>query len=216
MVLQAITNAAVLVGALAFVAVVANWIAVAGRIKPLEYISKPTATVAIGALAVNTAPAGLRVLVIAAFSLCLVGDVLLMMPKDRFVGGLTAFLLGHAAFIGVFAQIGWGEPPPLAYVTIGLTAAAVAIVTARIVPRAHRIDARLSWAVGAYILTIFSMFVAAVATGRPMLGAGAFVFMSSDALIGFRRFSRLTESANVAIMILYHTALALLAFGIAG
>ncbi len=198
-------------------AAVTDWVAVARRITPLEYIAKPTATLAIGALAVNAAPAEVRVLVIAAFSLCLLGDVLLMMPKDRFVGGLTAFLLGHAAFIGVFAQIGWSEPtPPVAYVAVGLAAAAVAVVAVRILPRAHSVDRKLSWAVAAYILTIFSMFVAAVATDRPVLGVGAFVFMSSDALIGFRRFSRLAESANVAIMILYHTALALLAFGIAG
>ena len=33
---------------------------------------------------------------------CLVGDVLLALPKDRFLAGLIAFLLGHLAYIAAF------------------------------------------------------------------------------------------------------------------
>ena len=45
---------------------------------------------------------------VAALALSLVGDVLLMLPRERFVGGLVAFLLAHLAYIvglGVIALV---------------------------------------------------------------------------------------------------------------
>ncbi len=216
LVLQAITTLGIFVGILAAIAAVADWIAVARRITPLEYAAKPTATLAIGFLAVAAAPGNLRGTVIVAFSLCLVGDILLMLAKDRFVSGLAAFLLGHAAFVAVFVQIGLVEiGSTQSTLSIATVAVLVAAVASRIVPHAYRLDSKIGWAVAVYALTIFGMFVAAVGTGQPALGIGAFVFMVSDALIGFRRFSRLAKPGNVAIMVLYHSALTLLAFGIA-
>jgi uncharacterized membrane protein YhhN len=202
-------------GIVAVVASVADWVSVSRRIKPLEYFAKPTATFAIGALAAVGAPPQARIPVIVAFGLCLAGDVLLMLPEDRFVGGLAAFLLGHAAFIVVFAQLGWGASwTPVVYGLAAGIAVATTSLARKIVPAASRVDERLALPIVAYILTIFAMFIAAVATGRLTLAIGAFAFMASDALIGFRRFFAVHEQTNVVIMVLYHSALGLLAAGI--
>ena len=47
---------------------------------------------------------------VAALSLSLAGDVLLMVRKDLFVAGLAAFLLAHLAYVGAFNP----SPPPAA------------------------------------------------------------------------------------------------------
>src|SRR5579862_5269968 len=75
------------------------------RARRLEYVFKPATLAALLALcaSVRTTETTPRVWFLVGLAFCLVGDVALMLPgrtTPAFAGGLGAFLLGHAAFIG--------------------------------------------------------------------------------------------------------------------
>lgn len=65
----------------------------------LHYVFKPLTTLAIAAMVVATSRAepAYRRAVIAGLVLSTAGDVFLMLPGDRFVYGLAAFLVAHVA-----------------------------------------------------------------------------------------------------------------------
>ena len=79
---------------LAAAAAVVDWVAVARDDRRLEYAAKPAVLAALTAAAA-VLPAGHTDLVdrrwwfVAALACCLVGDVLLMLPRDLFVPGLV-------------------------------------------------------------------------------------------------------------------------------
>src|SRR3974390_2534504 len=65
---------------------------------------------------------------VVALVFCLAGDVLLMVPRDLFVGGLAAFLLGHLCYVAGF----WTHGPALAaFAVSGVAVAAVVLPLAR-------------------------------------------------------------------------------------
>src|SRR5437868_3824949 len=72
----------------------------AARSKALEYVCKPAATAALVATASVLDPvhSDTRAWFVAALVLCLLGDVFLMLPGDRFVPGLASFLVGQLLF----------------------------------------------------------------------------------------------------------------------
>src|SRR4030095_10733680 len=75
-----------------------NWFAAwRGRLD-IEYIVKPAATAALVLFAAAGGQPSFWL--IAALTLCLLGDVFLMLPGNYFLAGLSAFLLGHLAYIG--------------------------------------------------------------------------------------------------------------------
>ena len=80
---------------------VGDWLAVARGNKRLEYVCKPGALAAlIGvALALDPAHGDVRAWFVLALALSLAGDIFLMLPSDRFVAGLAAFLLAHVAYV---------------------------------------------------------------------------------------------------------------------
>src|SRR5258708_9385391 len=85
-----------------------DWIAVATRNKRLEYVCKPLTMAALmgSALTLQPAVSGQRSWWRAALTAGLAGDVFLMLPNDRFVAGLAAFLVGHLAYIAGFWTAG--------------------------------------------------------------------------------------------------------------
>ena len=95
------TGAAFLLLALALVVAVGDWVAVSREHKALEYVCKPLTMVVLiaAALALDVDDTAVRTWFVVALVLCLLGDVLLMLPQDLFVFGLASFLLGHVAYI---------------------------------------------------------------------------------------------------------------------
>ncbi len=78
------------------VVVAGDWLAVAREQRRAEYVLKPLAlTVLIAAAAIL----GAQWPLLAALVCSLAGDVFLMLPRDRFVQGLVAFLLAHVFFV---------------------------------------------------------------------------------------------------------------------
>jgi uncharacterized membrane protein YhhN len=128
-----------------------------------------------------------------------------MLPSDRFVLGLAAFLLGHVAYVigmhvdgVVITRFGVG----IVVVVIAMALIGRPIVAAvRAGP-----EPDLTAPVVAYMGVISLMVASAIGTGHPLAVAGAASFYASDALIAWNRFVRDTPHAGVAIMVTYHLA----------
>jgi uncharacterized membrane protein YhhN len=204
------TAAAVFLIAAGFSAVI-DWWAVAVHRKVVEYVAKPTTLALLIATAATLDPADdtQRAWFVVALGFSLVGDVALMLPSDRFVAGLAAFLLAHVAY-SVGMVVGGIEGPALA---IGVGAAIVAIVLLgrRIVGSA---PPGLRGPVALYILVISAMVALAMGTGQPWIIAGALLFYTSDALIGWTRFVDDFPHSRVAVMVTYHLGQAGLVLGL--
>lgn len=215
---EAVTVAAVVIGA---TAVLSNWwsrVATDRRAGTVELVSKPLATIAIGVVAVAASdpdvPTGALVAGVIGFLLCLGGDVALLPAIDRFVVGLASFLAGHLAFVVMFALLG------LDRWWLGLVALAGAAVVAGTVGRpilrgAAERDPGLVVPVRAYLTIISSMAVVGWATGRAAAIVGSSLFVLSDSLLGWRQFVSSHRWAPLAVMVTYHGALVGLALTLA-
>jgi uncharacterized membrane protein YhhN len=187
------------------VAAAADWVSRATSDRRLEYAAKPAATAALLALAalLDARDGAEQAWFVAALACSLAGDVLLMLPRDRFLAGLAAFLAAHLCYIAGL----WVDGPTATAAAVG-----AAFTAAALVPLGLRILAAvrasgqpaLAPPVGAYIVVIGAMVVSALASGRALAGAGAVLFAGSDAMIAWNRFVRPFAGAAVAIMVTYH------------
>lgn len=186
---------------------VRDWVAVTRDDRRTEYVAKPLTVVALvaAALALDPVDGTARAWFVAALLLSLAGDVLLMLPKDRFVPGLGSFLLGHVAYIVGLRHLGTSAVGFLAGVVIvGL---AVPVLGTRIVGAIRRSDEAGLWIpVAAYVAVISAMVVAAGASGVFLALAAAVSFYVSDALIAWGRFLGELRHGRLAVMVTYHLA----------
>jgi uncharacterized membrane protein YhhN len=207
---------------LAALAAVINWIAVwqGGPMGlALERVTKPAVMLALIGVALTwpiepgSAAAAVRPFLVAGLVSSLAGDVMLL-PPGRFVPGLVAFLLGHVAYLAAFLQL----PGNVPWVVAGMLAAAVLIATVgRVLVRAAaRSD--LGGPVALYLVAICAMAVAATRTGEPAAILGAWLFVASDAMLGWGRLRAPVPGMPrgggrgllVAVMVTYHLAQGLL------
>lgn len=192
-----------------------DWIAVAAGRRTAEYVLKPLALALLIAAAAGfatDAPTLVRAATLIALALSLAGDVLLMIPGDRFVAGLVAFLLAHAAYVVAFNPT---PPPPIPTL---VAAAIVAGVGAWLFVRlragmARRGLDRLAVPVEVYAVVIGAVVASAAATlarpewstGRALLAVfGAVAFYASDTMIAWSRFLGPVPGGRVSIMATYH------------
>ncbi|GLQ48851.1 lysoplasmalogenase [Dyella flava] len=192
----------------------------------LHWLCKPLATVLVLVMAWRAArPVSLayRRRIVAGLVFCLLGDVLLMLPRDLFVPGLVSFLLAHVLFIAAFssdvrfAARGWPWLACLAY-GAGMMF--------------------LLWpgvAAGLRIPVILYVFVLASMTGQALgrafwlhaqrdsrafsaryAAAGAVLFMASDSLLAWDRFHAALPWAALYILATYYAALWLIAASVDG
>jgi uncharacterized membrane protein YhhN len=182
------------------------------------YLFKPLTTLLI--LGTALAPGGLAgggyaaaIAIGLVFSLA--GDVLLMLPKKKFLAGLVCFLCAHLGYCSAFliagaaARFPW-PVVPLAAVGIGMLA-----FLRPGLPAAMRAP------VGGYIAVIVAM--AALAANRALLSpsagslaaaAGALLFMLSDGILAADRFRRPFRAAEGLILASYFAAQLLIALSI--
>jgi uncharacterized membrane protein YhhN len=199
-----------LLGLALFLAVV-DWVAVGQRRKRLEYIAKPGTMLALLAWLTPFTPENLS---LAWFELGLIlslaGDVLLMLPQQRFIGGLVAFLLAHVAYI---VSLNLTSLPPfgglsfmLALVVIGLAGWLYRRLVVH-VPRPLKLP------VIAYLLVISGMLLSAGLTlTRPdwavgpaaLVTVGAALFFLSDSVLAWDRFVAPVRYGRVLVMVTYH------------
>lgn len=153
-----------------------------------------------------------------AFVLCAIGDVALIgKSKPAFLGGLTAFLLGHVGYIVVFLQLGFdptGVVPGAVFMTL---------LAAYVLRRLREPAGKLFPAVVAYVAVIGVMVALAggVAVAHPglhggVLAAAAVVFAISDLFVARQRFLAEEFINRLVGLPLYYGAQLLFAFGAVG
>jgi uncharacterized membrane protein YhhN len=178
-----------------FLFAVLDWVAVSNGWKVGEYVAKP-ATLALLLLYAAAQPEASWAL-IAALAFSLLGDVYLMLPAEMFVAGLSAFLVGHIAYVfaidaGLLARVGW-------LVGIALVSSPLAF---RILSAATPDSMRPPIAL--YMLAISAMVASAFASGNMAAVVGALLFYGSDAMIAWNRFVAPFAAARLAIIVTYH------------
>jgi uncharacterized membrane protein YhhN len=181
------------------------------------YVFKPLTTLLIVGLALarmSTASDPAYALLIVAGLLCsLAGDVLLMLPRDRFVAGLAAFLIAHLLYLRAFTldgvRVTWWIVLPLA---------AVALILLRVL--LPHVAARLRAPVVVYALALTAMAWsagergAADAAGGAFAAAGGVLFVASDSALAIDRFARPFRAAPLVVLATYFAAQTLIALSI--
>ncbi|WP_281630507.1 lysoplasmalogenase [Vibrio sp. St2] len=143
-----------------------------------------------------------------------VGDLLLMHPKDRFVQGLTVFLLVHFIYSFAFytqldGLINWWLP--LLLLSIGI------IVFLLLLPTLGNMKLPVAF----YSLGILGMAWAAIeywrvdhAQSAAFAVMGALIFITSDIVLAVDRFRSSSAFSRHVIMITYYTAQLLLTLSV--
>lgn len=181
----------------------------------LHYAGKPLATLSILWLAASALPsvtARYRRIVLAGMLLSLVGDICLMLPGDRFVPGLVAFLLAHVCYIAAFAP---GSTAKARLAGLILVAAVALVNLVGLLPR---VDAALKGPVLAYVAVLASMagfalaraWTPALAKTTPrsvrLAAAGAVCFVVSDSLLAWDRFAGNIPMPALLVLGTYYVA----------
>lgn len=206
------------VGVVAALAALGNWWSRVTDDRRVELVTKPTATIAIAALALlvaDDAPTGAVVAAVIGFACCLAGDVALLPAVDRFVVGLASFLVGHLAFVVMFVLLGL-DRRWLGLVALVAAGGVAVLLGRRIIAGARERDPAFERPVQAYLAVISAMAVVGWATGIPAALVGSALFVVSDSILGWRQFVRAERWMALAVMVTYHGALLGLALSLAG
>lgn len=202
--------AATILLAVALLAALIDWFAVATSRRSLEYAAKPAVMVALIAVALSLRPINSteRIWFVAALTFGLVSDVFLMLPRDLFVAGLGAALVEHLAYIAGFRTRNL-------HIGLLLVAAFIAVVTtAAIYPSIDRSlrqkHPQLVRPVIAYLVVFAVMVASAGGTGSLIALTGALLFFYSDAILAWDRFVKPVPHGRLANIIPYHLGEALL------
>jgi uncharacterized membrane protein YhhN len=144
---------------------------------------------------------------VVAFTLCLLGDVLLLWPAG-FLPGLVAFAAAHVAFmVGMLATSDLPGAGSKAVVIVAVVVL-LAVVAPRVIAGAAGESGMLAVATAVYVVVIATMAVVAAVRGSDKAAAGAVAFVVSDALLGWSRFVTRFRWDRLAVMVTYHLALA--------
>ncbi|MBX9928594.1 MAG: lysoplasmalogenase [Gemmatimonadaceae bacterium] len=177
----------------------------------LVYVAKPAAIAICFGIAFAASPtpsARYRTLILIGLAWSALGDVLLMLPQDRFVLGLASFLVAHLFYIAAF----WGErgrpviAPMMLVPLVGMGTLVFAMIRSGL-------PSGLLIPIGAYLIVILAMALLATSraaarrtAGARAAGMGAMCFVASDALLAINRFDRPLPIASLWILGTYFAA----------
>jgi alkenylglycerophosphocholine/alkenylglycerophosphoethanolamine hydrolase len=152
------------------------------------------------------------------------GDIFLMLPREQFIAGLVAFLLGHIAYLIGFNQplAPLNLPSLILAVMVGLTAARLMRAVVAGLQRSGHASLRLP--VLAYSAVISLMLLSALITmvrvdwdaGDALLAAaGAMLFFMSDSVLAWNKFVAPLTNGRLVVIVTYHLGQALIILGAA-
>jgi len=194
-----------------------DWIAIAKAWRRLEYVAKPGVMVAL--LAWMWAQEGLAGMqaglgwFFLGLTFSLAGDVFLLLPRERFISGLGAFLLGHLAYLVGFNQT--LPPVNVASLILLVLVGGVALQLYRRISAGleRKKQSNMKTPVLMYSVVISLMLVSALTTlvrqdwqAAPALlvSAGALLFFLSDSLLAWNRFVTSLPHGQLVVIICYH------------
>lgn len=178
----------------------------------MVFVFKPLTTVLVLAVAfaVGAFQTSYGHFVAVAIVLSLLGDVFLMLPKDRFVQGLLSFLAAHLALISAFT-LEWSGVTWWLFIAIGLFATGMYAVLAPYL-------GRMKLAVTVYILVIGTMawlgcerWLALGSISGLLAAVGSIFFLISDSTLALNRFRTKFRSADFLVLSTYWVSLWLIA-----
>jgi len=151
-------------------------------------------------------------LIVAGLVLSAVGDVFLMLPKDKFIQGLLAFLIAHlfysVAFWGqVGAEMVWWLPAVLFSAGIMIVLLLLPDLKSMLIPVTvyMLVIIQMAWAAGEYYLTTSTL-----ASSFAFVGALSFLF--SDLTLAMNRFRQKSLTKEYLIMTSYYLAQGAIAY----
>ncbi|HEY9174021.1 MAG TPA: lysoplasmalogenase [Verrucomicrobiae bacterium] len=184
----------------------------------LGYVFMPLTTTLILLLAVTATAAGAsryKWSIVAGLVCSLAGDVFLMLPRDLFLAGLSAFLMAHLCYLMAFTSDSRLAAKPLAFLLWGAVGVCV------VVGLWSRIPPALQWPVALYAVAILCM--AAQAASRALTlrslpatlaAAGATLFVASDVLLAVRKFAGELPASRLLVLGTYFSAQWLIAISL--
>ena len=181
------------------------------------YLLKPLTTSLIILIAVagqNPISSAYKILIIVGLIFSLIGDIFLMLPKDRFVAGLVSFLLAHISYLIAFAGDAQNVMTPWLAVPFLLYALAFYVYMAPDLGR-RRIPVLI------YTIVISSMAWAAWdrwlrlgGTGSLLAAIGAAAFLISDSSLAYNRFHKEHHWGQLLTLSSYYLAQTLIALSV--
>lgn len=179
------------------------------------YLFKPaTTTILLVLAAASTSAHGSRyqLAIVVGLAFSLLGDILLMLPRERFVAGLASFLVAHIAYAAAFTA---GSAPGLASLLLLLPLLGAALpVLRRLWPGLGRLRVPVLFYAATIVIMVGLAWARAwgvPSTGAALAAVGAMLFMVSDTVLAFNRFQRPFHSAQAWVMSSYVAAQALIA-----
>jgi uncharacterized membrane protein YhhN len=181
----------------------------------LVYIFKPLTTVLIVILAA-VLPANsdgrYRPALLIGLLFSLAGDVFLMLPGDRFIAGVAAFLAAHLAYLTAFTSVVPFAASPASFAVVALVVAAILFVLW------GKLPGRMRAPLVVYAVVLGTMAAQAISQGivlgSPAANAGALggvLFLASDSTLVTNRFARPFRFAPLAVLGTYYAAQVLIA-----
>ncbi|MEZ4615588.1 MAG: lysoplasmalogenase [Caldilineaceae bacterium] len=185
----------------------------------LIYFAKPATTILILIVAfVASTPTtrAYQAAIVIGLLFAVVGDIMLMLPTDRFVAGLVSFLVTHLCYIIAFAtQTRWPVWSPWALF--------VPLYAGVIYALLHRHLGALRVPVMVYMAAIVVMAWQGVtlADQQRMLwahaaGVGSILFVISDSVLALNRFRHPVAGAQLIVLSTYYVAQWLIAWSVYG
>lgn len=182
-----------------------------------------TKTAGLAGLSLAAALIGLPWLLVVALAASALGDALLAGPGERrFMAGVGAFAVAHAAYVPLFLELGAWQAMP-GSLRLAAMAALVAAASWLLAVVLWRHLGALRWPLTGYFVIILAMGLSAWAmpgsSGGLAITAGAMAFVLSDMVLGIELF-RLQDGSpwrrltGPLIWALYFGGQALIAWGV--
>jgi uncharacterized membrane protein YhhN len=199
---------------IALIFAILDWIAADRKLKTLEYIAKPATMLALlWWMYSNVGLGGDMLWFTLGVIFCLAGDVFLMLPRDMFIFGLIAFLIGQVCY-----TIGFNTQAPYINLWGLFIIIALGLYIGWLYPKLAgglvlKGKKQLRIPVLVYSFVISAMVYSALMTWtRPSwpeaaalsASLGALLFFTSDSFLAWDRFVNPLSHARLRVMMTYH------------
>ena len=190
--------------------------------QPGVYLFKPLTTLIIvvgAAFIIRPAPPLYRALIVVGLGCSLGGDILLMLPGERLIAGVVAFMLAHLSYLAAFSLANPATSRQVPWLLPFLVFCGVALADRWAALGRYRAP------LVAYAIVVSTMAWRAAMRSQAVLiprqtflfGAlGACVFVVSDALVVLRRFGRALPGLQSLELAAYWAAQCLIAVSVRG
>ena len=176
--------------------------------KSLTFLTKPLTMVLIIAMMMTWTIQGdlsYRNIVLAGLLFSLAGDVFLMQRKEKFIQGLSSFLIAHLFYIYAFTRGGWVIDGVVALILLSLAGLFIYFLRNKL--------GSLFIAVLLYATAILTMGIVAISAWlhRPesaqlAAAVGAVLFIISDGFLAIRKFRGAYKWSPLCVMSTYFCA----------